>query len=234
MKLKEVGSKEFVREVIRADRPVLVHFSAAFCGASLQIGTIAEKIGKDMASEVKVVRVDSKNKKLLASLGVSHFPTQMLFVDGQKVDQILGTTTEASLRSMVKDGIALRQKSLAADAASTTASASASNVVDANFGRQVLQSDVPVLAVFWARSCALSMKLLEHVNEATAAAKQTKAKQTKMKVVPIEAARAPATAARFQVTRLPTTLVFENGEVVDMLGGAISPQSIGKVLKAYA
>jgi thioredoxin 1 len=227
MKLKEVGEKAFVREVIRADRPVLVHFYAAWCSFSLEIGPIVEKLAKELGSEVKAVRVDSKNKKLMARLGVTRFPTQMLFVDGQKVDEILGATTEASLRSMVKDGIALRRRALAAaPTAGTTI-----EVVEATFGRRVLQSEIPVLAVFWARSCAGSLKLLDHINEATAASKKAAAK---MRVVQIEVDRAPGVAARFQVSRLPTTLVFENGEVVDKLGGALSPKSIGKVFKAYS
>jgi thioredoxin 1 len=228
MKLKAISAKAFAGEVIRADRPVLVHFSAAWCKVSLDIAPIVEKLAQDMAAEVKVVRVDSTNKALCARLGVTRFPTQQLFVDGMKVDEILGATSESSLRGTIKDAVAARQKTLTVGAGA----GKPAEVVDANFGRRVLQSETPVMAVFWARSCAASLQVLQHINEATAAAARQKI--SKVQVVPIEAKLAPATCARLQVTRLPTTFVFEHGSVVDTLGGVLSPASITKVLKAHA
>jgi thioredoxin-like negative regulator of GroEL len=222
MKLREVGEKAFVREVIRANRPVLIHFYAAWCKVSLEIGPIVEQLAKDMAGEVRVVRIDSKKSpRLCARLGVHRFPTQMLFVDGLKVDEILGATTARSLQSMVKTAVAARNKLPKAKDANL--------VVDASFGRHVTQSPVPVMTVFWDKACAASLKLIEHVNEAAALQKGKK-----IRIVPVEAARVPAMCARLQLTRFPTTLMFKNGEVVDVIGGVMSPANITRVLKAHA
>ena len=228
MRIQEVGDRTFAREVIRADRTVLVHFFTASCQRSLALGPIVEAIATDMSTDVKVVRIDVKRSpKLAARLGVRRFPTQMLFVDGVMTDQILGDTTAETLRDMVKTGVDARKKALAS---LQKAGTKAGEIIDANFGRSVLQSDVPVMAVFWSRACAASLKLLEHVNEATASQKTSS--KVKVKVVPVQAKLVPEARARLGVTRLPMTLVFNNGEVVDTIGGVLSPASIAKVLRA--
>ena len=224
MRLEEVGAKKFGREVIRSNQPVLLHVRAAWCRQSRALEAVMERLGVELADQVKVVWADFENTKLMKRLGVTRVPTQMLFVDGRMVDQILGATTEASLRAMVKDGLAVHERGRTVDASL----AGNDRIVDDNFGRRILQSEAPVLAVFWRASCAASVRLLDEVERAQAANKKSK-----MRIVPIDVDQAPATAARFQVTRLPTSLVFENGHVVDMLGGLLSAKSIGQVLDEH-
>jgi len=227
MRIQEVGAKAFVREVIRSERPVLVNFHAAWCNLSLELGPIIEKLADDLASDVKVVRIDSKRSaKLCARLGVRRFPTQMLFVDGALSDRVFGRASAETLREMVNSTVATRKKTLAADEPKPVAMAV--EVVDANFGRRVLQSEVPVMAVFWDRFCSASIELIGELDEVAPRHKGT------LKIERVQASLAPVTCARLQVTRLPTTLMIQDGEVVDTIGGVLSRETISKVLREYA
>lgn len=226
MRIQEVGEKAFAREVIRADRPVLVHFRAAWCKQSLQIGPIVESLASTMSSDVKVVQIDSqRSPKLCARLGVKRFPTQMLYADGVMVDQILGTTTAESLQKMIKTTVDTRKKK-------PPARAQAAEINDLSFGPEVLQSDIPVIVVFWEDGCLPSQETTELVGEI---GETQKAKiKGKIKLLPVQVKRAPIAAGRLGVTRLPITMVFRDGVVMDTIGGALSRETVTKLVKTYA
>lgn len=95
----------------------------------------------------------------------------------------------------------------------------ASNAVltltDANFDRDVLQSDVPVLVDFWATWCApckAIMPLIDAVATEYAG---------KVKVGKVNVDDNPATPGKYGVRGIPTLILFKDGKVVDQLVGAI-------------
>jgi len=84
---------------------------------------------------------------------------------------------------------------------------------DADFESQVLQSDQPVLVDFWAEWCQ-PCKMLGPTIDEIAQEYQGKAKVGKLN---IDENR--AVPAQFQISAIPTVIVFQNGEPVSKIAG---------------
>ncbi|MCP4592200.1 MAG: thioredoxin [bacterium] len=84
---------------------------------------------------------------------------------------------------------------------------------DADFEQEVLQSDVPVLVDFWAEWCAPCKALTPTIDE-LADEYAGKAKVGKMDT---DANR--EVSAKYQVSAIPTVLLFKGGEIAEKFVG---------------
>ncbi len=95
----------------------------------------------------------------------------------------------------------------------------ASAVTTAEFEKEVLQSDVPVLVDFWAPWCP-PCRALGPTLDAVADEYQGKAR-----VVKVDVDDEPEVAARYQVSSIPVLMLFKGGERVGQLLGN-QPKSV--------
>ena len=87
----EVTEETFQDEVLSATKPVLVDFSAVWCGPCKMIDPIVEQIAQDWAEEIKVVKLDVDNSPQVAiDYQVMGVPTLMLFINGETRERLTG------------------------------------------------------------------------------------------------------------------------------------------------
>jgi len=71
-------------DIIKSSKPVLVDFSAAWCGPCKMMRPVLEKLKKKMGDRVRILKVDvDKNPSLSQKYNIRSVPALILFINGQ-------------------------------------------------------------------------------------------------------------------------------------------------------
>ena len=98
----DVAAPAFEAEVLEASRttPIVVDFWAPWCGPCRALTPILEKVAKDYAGRVKLVKVNSdENPELSTAFNVRSIPNVIAFKDGRPVAQFMGAVPESQVRA---------------------------------------------------------------------------------------------------------------------------------------
>jgi thioredoxin 1 len=102
-KLKVFNDRDFDEEVLRSAIPVLVDFSAEWCGPCKALTPILEQLAGELSGKVKFGTVDvDQSPAVAARYGVRSLPTLLLFKDGALAAKHAGPTTKAKLKAFVE------------------------------------------------------------------------------------------------------------------------------------
>ncbi len=100
------------------------------------------------------------------------------------------------------------------------------NVTDADFDKEVLQSQLPVLLDFWAPWCA-PCKMIAPILESIAPEYQGK-----IKIVKINVEENSQTPAKFGIRQIPTLMIIKNGEAAATKVGTLSKVQLEAFINA--
>ena len=102
MAVLEVTDKNFEKEVLKSDLPVLVDFWAEWCGPCKVIGPIVSEIAEELSGKLKVAKVNVDDAQDLAgSFNIMSIPTLVLFKGGEAVEQIVGAVPKDQILAKI-------------------------------------------------------------------------------------------------------------------------------------
>jgi thioredoxin 1 len=101
----------------------------------------------------------------------------------------------------------------------------AKDITDAEFEKEVIKSDVPVLVDFWAPWCGPCKSMIPIVDELSTEF------DGKIQVVKINVDENSETPSKFSVMSIPTFVIFKDGDAVNTLVGAQSKDDLKSAIE---
>ena len=89
--LKYIEDDTFQKEVLESTLPVLVDFTAVWCGPCKMLDPVVTDLAEAWQGRVKVVKLDvDNNQKIAMDYQVMGVPTLILFKDGEIQERLTG------------------------------------------------------------------------------------------------------------------------------------------------
>lgn len=104
MTILHLGDHDFRNVVDMSSEPVLVDFSATWCGPCKVLEPILEKLAASAGGRFRVAKVDiDESPETARRFGVRGAPTLVVLKNGKEVARHLGVTSEARIRELLAD-----------------------------------------------------------------------------------------------------------------------------------
>ena len=106
MSVQAVSDKDFEKEVVSSEGPVLVDFWAEWCGPCKNLMPIVEDVAREMGDKIKIVKVNiDESPEAPTKYGVRGIPTLMVFKGGKVVDTRVGGMPKTQLSEWLSSKI---------------------------------------------------------------------------------------------------------------------------------
>src|SRR5450432_3637574 len=98
-----VTERDFEREVLRSELPVLVEFTADWCQPCKAIAPEVEAFARETAGKAKVVRIDVDKSPVIAQqLRIQSVPTFMVVAEGRIQDAVVGAIRKKKMQELLE------------------------------------------------------------------------------------------------------------------------------------
>lgn len=103
MKVIEISKDNFKKEVLQADKPVLLDFYADWCGPCKMVAPILEELLEEYGEKVIIAKLDvDKNQETAGKFGVMSIPTVIMFKKGEEEGRQIGSMGKEGYEAMIK------------------------------------------------------------------------------------------------------------------------------------
>ncbi|MDD7193055.1 MAG: thioredoxin [Oscillospiraceae bacterium] len=103
MAVIKLTKDKFENEVIKSDKPVLIDFSAVWCGPCRMVAPIVDEIAEENPL-IKVCKVDvDEEPELAQAFGVSSIPMLVVVKNGKITASAVGARPKESIISLLNE-----------------------------------------------------------------------------------------------------------------------------------
>lgn len=96
----KVEASSWDKEVLQADKLVLVDFWAVWCGPCQMVAPVVEELATEYSGKVKVMKLNTdENPEIAGKYRIMGIPTLMFFKGGKIVDQVVGAASKSQLKA---------------------------------------------------------------------------------------------------------------------------------------
>ncbi len=101
-----VNDLNFDTEVLGSDTPVLVDFSAVWCGPCKQIAPLVDQLADEYIGKMKVTKLDiDESPGTAAKFGIRGVPTLLVFKGGELVGQHVGAAPKTTIAQLMDSAL---------------------------------------------------------------------------------------------------------------------------------
>ncbi|MFC4562473.1 thioredoxin family protein [Nocardiopsis mangrovi] len=102
----EVTDATFTDEVLAAEVPVLVVFTADWCPSCRRLAPVLGAVAEELGGRLAIVQIDADaNPRTPVDYGVLALPTLVLFRDGRPVASLVGARSRRRLLQELADAV---------------------------------------------------------------------------------------------------------------------------------
>ena len=98
--------ENFEKEIIKAEKPVLVDFWMENCGPCFLISPILEKLAKQFSEKLIFAKVNFNSAlSVIQKYGLTAAPTIILFKNGQPINGFIGLKSENEIKQWLEENL---------------------------------------------------------------------------------------------------------------------------------